>query len=747
MIQLLQVKQRLAGFIVAVSISLAAGCANHAATHSKDATAHVATPTTPHAPGGALAAATHAKSSKPGAISASQPTAPAPAQLPPAVGENGRIVAAPSNIRSFSPDESSLVSAVAADKVNLRKIFEDLGPDATLWYQHVQTLANPFLEGRAPGTRGGELAAEYIEFYMKMYGLEPAFPTESAAGGDHAKTFARYTQPFDFESPNPDVKVIATAAAINGQSLADGIEFTVLANSGNGDITGPISFCGYAIAEGKDGYSSFDQDTDLTGRIALVLRYEPLDEQGKSQWSAARFSRNSSIAPKMKSLADRHAAGIILVNPPGAADGKAGLESLKESGRFGKRLDIPAFQVTPEVAERILKQADPQHRDLMAWRRLADTGEVKTINLDDTTRVSISSNLEVRDRLATQNVAGILRGKGALADQWVVIGAHYDHLGYGYTGMRSPSNAGKLHPGADDNASGTAGVLITARRMALDYDKAGANANLRSIVFITFSAEEAGLLGSKYFVDHPPIPADATTLMINMDMIGRLRSDNLLVQGASTAEGLADLLKPLYESSGLRISVMPGGRGPSDHSSFYDRNIPVLFLFTGEHAEYHEPSDRAYTVNPAGAMKVLDLLEAIAMDVSARSEKLTFAKPGAHATAPAGDAASAASPGEAPSGGPPRPGIKVSLGTRPDYGAQLETGMRVEDVTEGSAAAEAGIQAGDILLTWNGEELTSAAKLADFLGKHEPGDKVKIGLLRGDKEMFVEATLRARAPQ
>src|SRR4029450_3530500 len=149
------------------------------------------------------------------------------------------------------------------------------------------------------------------------------------------------------------------------------------------------------------------------------------------------------------------------------------------------------------------------------------------------------------------NVAAVLRGKGKLADEWVVIGAHYDHVGYGCTG-EMPNNVGKLHPGADDNASGSAGILITARRLADEYAKAG-DADLRSILLVTFSAEEAGLFGSQYLVDHLPMPKESISLMINMDMIGRRRGDKLLIQGAMTADSLSDLLQPHYDSSGLKI--------------------------------------------------------------------------------------------------------------------------------------------------------------------------------------------------
>jgi hypothetical protein len=246
-------------------------------------------------------------------------------------------------------------------------------------------------------------------------------------------------------------------------------------------------------------------------------------------------------------------------------------------------------------------------------------------------------------------------------------------------------------------------------------------------MFIAFGAEEAGLYGSKHFVAHSSIPADKIMCMLNMDMIGRLRSHNVLVQGTGTAKEFDVFLQPHFEASGLTVSTTPSGRGPSDHASFFNAGVPVLFLFTGEHNEYHKPVDRAYTLNPAGAIQVVDLLESLALDLATRPDGLTFVSP---------TAGGAARPTQA----------RVRLGLMPAYNAEVETGIVVEAVTDGTSAAEAGIQAGDVLLTWNGEELSGGQKLGELLGKAEPGDVVKILVQRGDKNMILDVTLKARTP-
>ncbi len=639
-----------------------------------------------------------------------------------------RIVDGPANIRSFAPEESAVT--VNAAEVNLRQVFEDLGPDATLWYQHVQTLANPFFEGRAPGTRGVELAAQYIEFYFRTYGLEPAFGAGGEQlGGPSDAARESYRQPFDFSVRGRRVQVEITEAvlSINGPELADGEDFIVLGNSGSGAVTAPLSFVGYGIDEGPDEYTSFDDDTDLSGRVALLLRYEPLDDDGASRWSTERFSRQAGIARKMRSVVERGAAGILLVNPPGAVHGREGLEPIGHSRGFGPGLDIPAMQITPQVADRLLRDADALGRDLLTWRRLADTGEVKTVPLSDDVQVTMATAVQrKRDRRESEaeNVGGILPGKGNLADQWIVIGAHFDHVGDGSLGGVNPRNRGQLHPGADDNASGTAGVLILARKLSEAYADAPDDANLRSVLFLTFGAEEMGLHGSRYFANNPTIPIENIGILLNMDMIGRLRSGNLSVLGTETAAGLSEILQPHFEASGLTVSVNPGGSGQSDDASFDRVEVPALHFFTGMHREYTSPSDQAYTVNPAGAGEILDLMFDIAQDLATRPDQLVYQEP------PAGR-------------GRDRGYASVRLGIRPGMGEEAQTGVLVDAVSQGTSAADAGMIQGDIIVAWGDRPIDGLGDLFDQLQAHKPGDQVKITVLRDAKRVVLDVTLKS----
>lgn len=644
--------------------------------------------------------------------------------------EPGRMIDMGGSAINFAP--ASTAEAVDAEKVDLRQVFEDMGPIAQLWYQHVQTLANPFFEGRVPGTRGKELAAEYVEFYFKQYGLEPAFPgnsgmaVETPGGAVDTGAWISYRQPFEYSTfgSRPRVRVRSELFAVNGQPLQAGDDFTVLGVSGSGNVTGRVAFVGYGIEQGVDGYSSFDDDTDLTGRIALVFRYEPVDLEGRSRWAEHGFSSQASISHKLRALRDRGAAAIILVNPPDVVGGAIGLESLSRSSRFGRPLTIPVVQVTAEVAERIMRLGDAEPKSLVTWRQLADTNAIRTVELDRTVRITIATEVTReggRQAVEAENVAAALHGKGELADQWIVIGAHYDHVGYGQFGT-SPQYRGQLHPGADDNASGTAGLLVLAKTLADAYERAGDDADLRSILFIAFSAEESGLHGSRWFVNNPTIDLESISIMLNMDMIGRVRDNHIVMLGTETGVGLPSILKPHVERSGLKAATFPGGSGRSDDANFHAKEVPAVHFFSGMHDEYHSPLDTAHKVNPAGARDLLMLIHDLTMDLAGQPEQLEYTTPRRIATRDRGYG-------------------NVRLGIRPGMGADVERGILVDEVSLGTSADEAGIGKGDVLLAWNGEELTMAL-LAEKLRAHQAGDVVRITILRDGSEMDLEVRLK-----
>jgi membrane-associated protease RseP (regulator of RpoE activity) len=648
----------------------------------------------------------------------------------------GQIIEGTVNPYGFQPENDFV--AVDAETADLGQLFEDLGPVAREWYQHVMTLSGPYFEGRAPGSAGIERAADYVQFWFERLGLEPAF----AEDGKASRTWSSYRQFLELPGGKPTIEralMQYRRAEIGKQTAEIGKDFTVLGNSGTADVSAPLAFLGYAIEEGPDGYSSFpdaDQDgEELAGRIAIILRYEPLDEEGRSRFTSRRFSRHAAIPPKMKAAVDRGAVGIILVNPPGAVFAKDGLQDVAAS-RAGNELDIPVVQVTPEIASRLIAGSDSEGRDLAALRRIADEGGHGSIIFSGKSEVRLATAID-GGMNRTANIGGVLRGRGDLADEWVIIGGHYDHVGLGTFGAM-PNNRGRLHPGADDNASGTAGVIVTTQLLAERYANADADANLRSILFIAFTGEESGLNGSRYYVEHPTLPAGSINAMLNMDMIGRMRSDTLAIGGTSSADGMLEEVRPMLEKSGLTVHADPNGRGPSDHASFYGAGIPVLFFFTGTHDVYHQPGDYGWTVNPAGAARVIDLVVNVAEHFATDSERLVFGggRPTRVVSKPTNEDAGKPDPND-------RGYAPVRLGVRPGMGAGDEPGVRIEGVSENTSASDAGLQKGDVIIAWGGEDLIDVMDMVTRLRAQQPGDVVEMVVVRDGEEMTIPVTMKA----
>lgn len=628
--------------------------------------------------------------------------------------EGGGRIEIAEGIRSFSPEGGS------GEAVDLPGYMDSLDPTAVHWYQHVQTLANPWFEGRQPGTRGGRLAAEYMSWHFARSGLEPAFDVDQdndpglrEAHGIDGRT---WYQPFEFNPGRSSRRLIDSGVVIRDEALEDD-DYNTLGNSGSGSVSAPITFVGYGIESGPDDYTSFKDDTDLTGRIAVLLRYEPLDEDGRSRWSDDNsFSEQSGIDRKLQALVDRGAAGVILVNPRNAAAGRRGLESFRYTRRFRPMLEIPAVHMDQDAADALLKSADKRGRGLDRLQSLADSGRIQCVEGRDGVMVSLETEI-ARPELSAQNVAGVLPGTGELADEWVVVGGHFDHLGNGYVGSRSNSN--EIHYGADDNASGAGAVLVLADRLAR-FDPDG---DRRSLMFIGFDAEEAGLHGSKWFLDNCPIDPDSINCMINMDMMGRLRNNTVSISGTGTAEEFDEMLPRITEPTGLVVRASPGGMGPSDHSSFYQRDIPVMFFFSGDHDDYHTPRDHAWLVNPEGSARIIDMAGNVAEEVMV-GPKLTFRS-------------------STDGGRARRTGARVRLGIMPSYSADLDTGVLVDGVSDGTSASEAGLQAGDVILKWDGDDITDGSKLMQKLMSHDPGDTPVLRIKRGDEELDLPVKLKS----
>jgi hypothetical protein len=322
--------------------------------------------------------------------------------------------------------------------------------------------------------------------------------------------------------------------------------------------------------------------------------------------------------------------------------------------------------------------------------------------------------------LPSNNVVAFLPGtSAALRNQVIVIGAHIDHLGTSTAGALDPDAKDAIRNGADDNASGTAAVLELARLLS-------SNPLRRSVLFVNFSGEELGLLGSQYFVEHSPVPLDSIVAMLNFDMVGRLRDNKVIVYGVATARELPALLDSANADVGLTVRGVGDGFGPSDQSSFFAKNIPVLHFFTDLHDDYHRASDDADKINAAGEAKVIALAAGVVRAIDARDTRLTFVR------------------GAPPVAAGPRTGSNVYLGSIPDMAAGEVKGLKLTGVRAGSPADSGGIKAGDVVVELGGKAVTDLQSYSDALYSYKPGDVVEIVVMRGTERLRLRVKLGQR---
>jgi hypothetical protein len=564
----------------------------------------------------------------------------------------------------------------------------------------VARLAADDWEGRRAGTRGGDAAADWIAAEFHRIGLEPA----GAAGS--------FFQPFTFID-GVDLGP-GNRLSVNGRPFRSGEEFRPLAFSSAGTAAGGAVFAGYGIVSTDLDYDDY-AGVDVKDRVVLVLRYGPGGDDPQSKWAAL-----TALRMKASTARDKGARALLVVTGPGTPDGKDELVPLRADASFSDE-GLPVLSVRRAVAEALFAGASTTLE--AAQKQIDGSSRPAPLALADA-RVEIATDVTPH-RATTRNVMGLARGTAAAGDDVIVIGAHYDHLGVGVAGMAAsldPSPAGKIHHGADDNASGVAGLLELARRLSVHKPPLR-----RSLLFIAFGAEELGALGSSHFVKNPTRPWDEVAAMVNLDMVGRLRADTLQVSGVGTSPLWRPLLDEANRAAGLNLKVQEGGYGPSDHSSFYAAGKPVLFMFTGAHADYHRPSDTADHVDAGGIEKVAGLVESVVVGLAGSAGPVPFTRVAAEK--------------EQGAAGPR--GFRVWVGGIPDYGEEV-VGVRFSGVTPGSPAEKAGVQAGDVLVRFGPKEIRNIYDYTYALAEHKPGETVTIVVKRGGQDVSLDVTLLSR---
>ncbi len=559
-------------------------------------------------------------------------------------------------------------------------------------------LASDGLEGRGIGTRGLDSAADFIARRFRSAGLQPL------------KASAGYFQPFEF--PQKTTVDPSTVLIAEGKLLDRDTTFRPLRVSAESAFDGPVVFAGYGIDTGdnhKDNYNDY-LDLDVKGKVVLVLRYEPRGKDGNSVFSHRKgWSDNATFAAKAKLAQERGAAALIVVDPASKA-------LIPFSPGSSDEIKIPVLAVTPAIADEWLKAGGaPGIAALKAQIDSAlDSASTELKGVHVTGQVKF-----VRQLAKVKNVLAVLPGAGPAAEEYIVIGAHYDHLGKGKG--KSP----EIFYGADDNASGTTAMLEIAKRMATS------GGNRRSIIFAAFTAEESGLIGSNFFVKNPPVPLDKIVAMINLDMVGRVRNQTLYTGGGGTAAAFTEILKKADEASPLQLKSMgDGGMGPSDHMSFALKKIPVIFLFSGLHADYHRPTDTPDKINLAGIEQTAGLTVNLLRQIDTMP-KQTYV-------------ASADAKGENVSigFGTGDGGRRVTLGVVPDYTSDDRvTGVKISDTTPDSPAAKAGLMAGDVVVKLGDTSIESLEGLSAALRVAESNRPTTISVIRGGRRMEFPVTL------
>lgn len=619
--------------------------------------------------------------------------------------------------------------------------------------QVISYLASDALEGRRTGTPGANDAAHYIAGEFNRYGLRPGLQIARPAR-TRGENQSRYLQPFPYVSSvqlgKDNVFLVNPGRADDIAYFQVGEDWMPLGFSSNAKTQNAEAvFAGYGISSAELKYDDYAV-SNAKGRVAIVFAGTPDGDNPHGQFARAgeiRFKVAAARAAGVQAL-------LIIANEEKLKDDRLSRLSYDNKGEAG----IPVLVISRKLAAKILH---PPDSNLSKLEQAADSritsaegtalrlplkGPAFTIGVDVVRRESPSFN-----------VVGILPGGDLkLKNEAIVIGAHYDHLGRGGedSGSLAP-RAGDIHHGADDNASGVAGVIELARMLSSQKLR-------RTIVFIAFSGEEEGLIGSNYYVNHPILPLTNTVAMINMDMIGRLKDKSLIVGGIGTAQEWRSMIEADNSMQSMTVALnstrangpttpagMPivvgangqpvvtvdpaklflltlneDGYGPSDHSSFYSKQVPVLFFWTGTHDDYHKPSDTAEKINYDGEARIVSFVSRIVSDIDKNDKRPTYA------------VAKSESQGRST-------GFRVYLGTIPNY-AESNDGLKLDGVRDDSPAAKAGLKAGDRIVKMAGHDVKNVYDYTYALGEMKAGQEYEVEIVRGSERLTLRITPAAR---
>ncbi|MGB9235595.1 MAG: M28 family peptidase [Terriglobales bacterium] len=574
--------------------------------------------------------------------------------------------------------------------------------DPHRYLDDIKDLTTPAMEGRGNGSKGLTRARHLIERRYKNLGLDPAGVNGS------------YLQPFSLIT-GAQVKgknEFAIVTAGRKRELKAKQDFVPFSFSSSGSAQGAIVFAGYGATADEFQYDDY-AGIDVKDKIVVVLRYEP--PQFAVKEGNHGMTRHSQLITKGINARNHGAKALVLVNGK-LGDGEEDLLTRFGSASGPEDIGIIFAQAKNSVAEEWLKAAGKSLTELQ--KQIDDLGKPASLELGGNQTAALTVNIKTT-RATVENVLAYLPGK---TDEYVIVGAHYDHLGRGNFDSLAPSQIGQIHPGADDNASGTAGVLELARIMTPLKGQLQ-----RGILFESFAGEELGLLGSAAWVKNPTRPLDKAVAMLNMDMIGRIKNEKVYIGGVGTGSTLKATVEQAAANSGFTIEYSPGGYSSSDHTSFVAKKIPVLFFFSGLHSDYHKPSDTWDKIDPGPAARLLGIVASTAEQLADAAER-----PGFQVVAE-----------DKPAGGSGGGGYGPYFGSIPDFG-QVENGVKFSDVRPGSPAAKAGFKPGDILVEFGGKPIKNLYDFTDALRRSKIGEVVEVKVLRDGQPVTAPVKLEQR---
>ncbi|MFL6373441.1 MAG: M20/M25/M40 family metallo-hydrolase [Pyrinomonadaceae bacterium] len=586
--------------------------------------------------------------------------------------------------------------------------------------RHIEYLASDKLEGRRTGEAGATLAADYVAGEFTKLKLQPAATGKNGKPG--------YMQPYPYitgvEQAKTGNKFTLTLTGTSGATA----EVSPVGCSPNGSVTdAPVSFAGYGIVAKEanfDDYSWHGRSIEYKGDVIVVFDGTPDNDNPHSPYGRFDLRTKALIAK------EHGAVGMLVISREDILQHDR-LSRMEYDQSLGEAA-VPTLVISRATGAEILGVKESSLKEIETLAADKKDGDNNNVGFrDEQPHVTFGVNL-IKKSVDAYNVIGELPGTDPqLKNEAIVIGAHYDHLGHGGEGSLA-ANSTEIHHGADDNASGTAAIIELARQFAAKHD------NKRTLIFIAFSGEEEGLFGSNWYVNHPVFPLDKTIAMINLDMVGRLNENKLTIGGIGTATEFKSLVTsfnggstPLTTTGGVThgsslqwirfvLQLSEDGFGPSDHSSFYAKKIPVLFFFTGTHNDYHKPSDTADKINYTGEHQIVDYIQSIikAVDQNPQRPTYTVAK-------------------TAMQGG--RSGFNISLGTIPNY-ADSDTGLLLDGVRDGSPAAKAGVKAGDRVIKLAGHEVRNVMDYTYVLGEMKADVEYEMVVVRGTETLTLKIT-------